>query len=85
MSCGRFVCGMRKFDQHKQFEADRPSNPALFQENQKSLQELIRLREQQDAGQFAPIPNQVTVQNTMTSTSHSEPTPYTPWKTPPTN
>ena len=78
---GPFVCGMRKFDKHKMMTPDRPSNNALYQENQKSLSELMRLREQQDKGSYtpviapAPIQPSTIVQNTA----------YTPWKTPSTN
>ena len=84
MSGNRFVCGMRKYDQHKQFVADRPNNPELFQQNQKSLQELITLREQQDAGQYTtvqPLPSSMNIAPASSMTS----TTYTPWKTPPTN
>lgn len=85
MSCQRFVCGMRKFDQHKQFSSDRPNNPELFQQNQKSLQELIRLREQQDAGQFTPSILSTTPIITPPITPSINDTTYTPWKTPPTS
>jgi hypothetical protein len=74
-----FVCGMRKFDKHKTFAADRPSNPALYQENQKSLSDLMKQREQQDKGSFTPI------QATPILSTNDMPTIYTPWKTPSTN
>jgi len=70
---------MRKFDKHKTFAADRPSNQALYQENQKSLSDLIKQREQQDKGSFTPI------QVTPISSINDMPTIYTPWKTPSTN
>ena len=80
---GRFVCGMRRFDKHK-MNTDQPSNPALHQENQKSLSELLRLREEQDRGTFQPIvkeelqiiPTIIPVKDTVV---------YTPWKTPSTS
>lgn len=60
---------------------DRPSNNALYQENQKSLSELIRLREQQDKGSYTPIVSSTPIQlsNVVSNTI------YTPWKTPSTN
>ena len=84
-----FVCGMRKFDKHKMFASDRPSNPALFSANQKSLNDLIQLREQQDKGTFVPIsvmPISV-VPSVLPSVVPSVlPTSaYTPWKTPSTS
>lgn len=75
-----FVCGMRKFDKHKTFAADRPSNQALYQENQKSLSELMKQREQQDKGSFIPIQAVMPILST-----NDMPTIYTPWKTPSTN
>ena len=82
---GPFICGMRRFDKHKTFEADRPSNPALYQENQKSLSDLIKQREQQDKGAFTPIVMS-TVKPTVPSSSTNDSAPiYTPWKTPSTN
>jgi hypothetical protein len=72
---------MRKYDQHKQFIADRPNNPELFQQHQKSLQELIQLREQQDAGQYTTLQPLTSMKVTPVTSS----TLYTPWKTPPTS
>lgn len=59
--------------------ADRPSNTILQQEHQKSMNELLRLREQQDKGIFQPIelPG-------MVLSVKKEETTYTPWKTPST-
>jgi hypothetical protein len=79
---GPFVCGMRKFDKHKMLASDRPSNNALYQENQKSLSELMRLREQQDKGSYVPIIVSTSVQPSTTPVSNAV---YTPWKTPSTN
>lgn len=79
---GPFVCGMRKFDKHKMMASDRPSNNALYQENQKSLSELMRLREEQDKGVYVPVivPTPIKPSTTPVSTIM-----YTPWKTPSTN
>jgi hypothetical protein len=79
---GPFVCGMRKFDKHKMMTPDRPSNNALYQENQKSLSELMRLREEQDKGSYVPIIAPTSVQPSITPISNAI---YTPWKTPSTN
>jgi hypothetical protein len=78
---GPFVCGMRKFDKHKMFASDRPSNNALHQENQKSLNDLIKQREQQDNGTYTPIIVPMTVRP---STASESTIVYTPWKTPST-
>ena len=55
MNCGgggnKFSCGLRRFDQHKMGN-DRPANQQLHDENQKRLNELLRLREEQDKGIF---------------------------------
>jgi hypothetical protein len=69
---------MRKFDKHKMMAPERPSNNALYQENQKSLSDLIKQREQQDRGAYVPIIASTPIQLPVTS---SNPT-YTPWKTP---
>jgi hypothetical protein len=57
MSCGggnRFACGITRFDKHK-FTPDKPSNQILHNENENKLNELLRLREEQDKGIFAPV------------------------------
>ena len=59
MSCGGhilsgFSCGAKRFDKYK-FTAERPSNPVLHTENQQKLNEMLRLREEQDKGIFQPI------------------------------
>jgi hypothetical protein len=83
---GPFVCGMRKFDKHKMMTPDRPSNNALYQENQKSLNDLIKQREQQDKGTFTPIPHSTYLSPSITSSTIpstlSNTVVYTPWKTP---
>lgn len=70
MSCGgtKFVCGMRRFDKHS-IANERPQNQQLHNETEKQLADLIRLREQQDQGIFAPISYQVN------SSEVSKPTP----------
>ena len=77
---GRFVCGMRRFDKHK-VNTEQPSNAALHQENQKSLSELIRLREEQDRGTFQPIKEEL--QKVLPIVKDTA--VYTPWKTPSTS
>jgi hypothetical protein len=60
MSCGggnRFQCGITRFDKHK-LTADRPVNQQLHDENQKKLSDLLRLREEQDKGNFQTITQQ---------------------------
>ena len=54
--CGKFVCGMRRFDKHKVHVADVPSNPGLHNENEKRLADMMKLRAEQDQGIFtAPV------------------------------
>ena len=77
---GPFVCGMRKFDKHKMMTSDRPSNQALYQENQKNLSELMRLREEQDKGAYTPIISTNVV--IPISSTNDITTIYTPWRTP---
>lgn len=52
MSCGgnRFQCGIGRFSKFS--TADKPSNQELHNENQKKLSDLMRLREEQDKGNF---------------------------------
>ena len=72
-----FVCGMRKFDKHKMFASERPNNTALYDANQKSFNDLMKQREQQDKGVFLPITTfEPVFQPSITNTS------YTPWKVP---
>jgi hypothetical protein len=59
MSCGGhilsgFSCGSKRFDKYK-FTVEKPSNPVLHTENQQKLNEMLRLREEQDKGIFQPI------------------------------
>jgi hypothetical protein len=76
---------MRKFDKHKMFASDRPSNPALFNANQKSLNDLILLREQQDKGTFVPISGIPISEMPSATLSATLSATYTPWKTPSTS
>lgn len=43
---------MRKYDQHK-ISKNTPNNPALYRENEKQLEDLLRLRQQQDQGIYS--------------------------------
>jgi len=59
MSCGGsmlsgFSCGARRFEKYK-FTTDKPSNPILHKENEQKLNDLLRIREEQDKRVFAPI------------------------------
>jgi hypothetical protein len=73
---------MRRFDKHK-VNTDQPSNAALHQENQKSLSELIRLREEQDRGTFQPIAKEEL--QVIPVDLKQDTAVYTPWKTPSTS
>jgi hypothetical protein len=59
MSCGGsmlsgFSCGARRFEKYK-FTSDKPSNPILHKENEKKLNDLLRIRDEQDKRVFPPI------------------------------
>lgn len=48
MSCGnRFQCGLSKATRFS-FQPDKPSNPELFNENQKKLNDLLKARDEMD-------------------------------------
>ncbi len=49
-----FSCGARRFDKYK-FTADKPSNQVLHNENEKKLNDLLRIREEQDKRVFPPV------------------------------
>jgi hypothetical protein len=49
-----FSCGAKRFDKYK-FTADKPSNPVLHNENERKLNDLLRIRDEQDKHIFAPI------------------------------
>ncbi len=56
MSCGggnRFVCGIRRYEKHRNNVADKPSNAVLHNENNKLLEELMTQRSLQDRGVFS--------------------------------
>jgi hypothetical protein len=56
MSCGTgFTCGIHRFDKYKFSQNDKPANKVLHDENEKRLQDLLRLRDQQDQGVFQPV------------------------------
>lgn len=56
MSCGTpFSCGIHRFDKYKFSQHDKPANKVLHDENERRLQELLQLREQQDQGVFQPV------------------------------
>ena len=74
---------MRQNQRHIMMSNSRPSNPALHQENQESLNRLMRLREEQDKGYFPTV--SVTPISTHQTISPASDTHYTPWKTPSTN
>lgn len=48
------VCGARRFDKYK-CTADKPSNQTLHKENEQKLNDLLRIREEQDNRVFPPI------------------------------
>jgi len=53
----KFICGIRRFDKHTT-QNNRPSNQQLHDETEKSLVDLIKLREQQDKGIFTSVSSQ---------------------------
>ncbi len=61
-SGSRFSCGIRRFDKHKD-SSERPTNQQLHNENEKKLQELIKLREKQIMEEFS-LENQTKYQIT---------------------
>jgi hypothetical protein len=60
-------CGARRFDKYK-CTADKPSNQVLHKENEKKLNDLLRIREEQDNRVFPPISfsNDATKNSTIT-------------------
>ena len=55
MNCGnRFVCGIKRFDKHKQ-AINHPTNEVLHNEGEKRLLEMIKIREEQNNGVFRPL------------------------------
>jgi hypothetical protein len=57
-SGNRFSCGIKRFDKHKEL-SDKPTNQQLHNENQKKLEDLIKLRQQQIMEEFS-LQNQIT-------------------------
>ena len=91
MSCGnRFQCGLKKATRFS-FQPDKPSNPELHNENQKRLNDLLKMREEMDKG-FTTVPmgpappTEPTAQVlSIITTFSSEPAvtaQTTPWKIP---
>ena len=81
-----FVCGIRRFSKHNTATIERPSNTALHQENQQSLNRLLQLREQQDSGYFEMSTKlQVVQESQPVQQVPVKEQIYTPWKTPSTN
>lgn len=97
MSCGnRFQCALRNPSRFS-FKPDKPSNPELFNENQKKLNDLLKAREEMDksfsfSSQSPTESKQITkieysaetpVENIVIQTNISQPVKqYTPWKVP---
>lgn len=83
MSCGdgnRFVCGIKRMAKHASFAPDKPTNAGLHTENEKRLNELMRLREQQDKGLFE-APSMLLSPSGGTETAIDVPQ-FTPWSAP---
>jgi hypothetical protein len=95
MSCGnRFQCALNKSSRF-QFQSDKPSNPELYNENQKRLNELLKARDEIDKQFLNKDINNTkeTTQITNIEYKVSEPTfsnnllnstNFTPWVTPST-
>ncbi len=80
MSCGgnRFQCGIGRFN--KFVAADKPSNQELHNENQKKLSDLMRLREEQDKGNFSFQPQSINPTTSATDiTPASQQSHFTPF------
>jgi hypothetical protein len=99
MSCGnRFQCALRNPSRFS-FKPDKPSNPELFNENQKKLNDLLKAREEMDKSFTSPLtsssspsPNNLSliqidkpIENTVIQNNTIQPTQYTPWKVPSTS
>jgi len=77
-------CGIRRFDKHRQ-TSERPTDPALHQEQQQRLSALLQERDAQDKGTFtalSSVSNDSLVVNMEQKVDVSH---YTPWRTPSTN
>jgi hypothetical protein len=81
MSCGnRFQCGLRKASRFS-FQPDKPSNPELYNENQKRLNELLKAREDIDKQFFSSNQNEIN-HTAINSKIKDSSTSTTPWTTP---
>ncbi len=96
MSCGnRFQCGLSKPTRFS-FQPDKPSNPELFNENQKKLSDLLKAREEMDRvfSQTTPSgdtqnkingttsPPKIDTVDIVHAANTEDSNKYTPWKTP---
>ncbi len=94
MSCGnRFQCALRNPSRFS-FKPDKPSNPELFNENQKKLNDILKAREEMDKSfSFSTQPSTAQVEkieymaetpvgNIIVQSSISPSVQYTPWKVP---
>jgi hypothetical protein len=97
MSCGnRFQCALRNPSRFS-FKPDKPSNPELFNENQKKLNDLLKAREEMDKSFTSPLTSSSSssssinlslvqfdkpVENVLIQSNTIQPTQYTPWKVP---
>jgi hypothetical protein len=79
MSCGgnRFQCGIGRFN--KFVAADKPSNQELHNENQKKLSDLMRLREEQDKGNFSFQPQSINPTTSATDITPASQSHFTPF------
>jgi hypothetical protein len=96
MSCGnRFQCGLKKATRFS-FQPDKPSNPELYNENQKRLNDLLKAREEMDKTYSSNTPtnalsnspsipstNELIQKNTLLM-PQDETQLFTPWKVPST-
>jgi hypothetical protein len=86
MSCGgnRFQCGIGRFSKFS--TTDKPSNQELHNENQKKLSDLMRLREEQDKGNFnnfsfqpQPLSLSSNVLDAANAAANATPSHFTPF------
>jgi hypothetical protein len=94
MSCGnRFQCALRNPSRFS-FKPDKPSNPELFNENQKKLNDLLKAREEMDKSftsqpstasqqnQIQLTTSEISAENVIVQNNTMQPAHYTPWKIP---
>ncbi len=53
----RFICGIRRYEKHRNSVPDKPINAVLHNENNKRLEQLMAERSLQDKGVFEHIPH----------------------------